>query len=154
MGTQKGSLFFLCLNPGKAGQIDNRPDFNRAKSRPRNARGNSNRLVEAGDVDKVITAQVLARLYERTIRNYGLALAHSDARCFAGGLKRRGIHVLAVRVNLIGETNGFVSHLSLLYLGHPGEVIFVVMNKQDVFHVFNDNSSAGVARKPQGNPVR
>jgi hypothetical protein len=50
-------------------------------------------------------------------------------------LKGRGIYVLAVRVNLVRQPNRLLSHLPLFGFGQPREVIFIVMNKQDVFHV-------------------
>src|SRR5205823_10748546 len=59
--------------------LDDRPDFDCAPARPRNPRGDGDRLVEIPGIDQEVAAQLFARLRERAVGHQPLALADPDA---------------------------------------------------------------------------
>src|SRR5712692_8738327 len=80
-----------------------RADFDGAFARAGNAAGNVDGFIEVFGVDQVITAQLLARLRERTVGHEPFAVTDLHAGSGRDRLQRTGGQKLAVRLELVRE---------------------------------------------------
>src|SRR5271166_2850420 len=110
------------------------PHFDRAVLRPRNPRGNRNRLVEIFRLNQVVAAELLLGFREWPVRHYRLAVAHANRGGRRGLLERIAALVLPALREVLREDHIFLEHLALLGGVHLFSVRFAVVDQKQVFH--------------------
>src|SRR6185369_3514796 len=70
----------LLLGRRFSSSFDQRPHFDRARARGRDARGDGSRFVEVLCFDQEVPAELFVRLRERTVGDEFLAVAHAHTR--------------------------------------------------------------------------
>src|SRR3954471_15249430 len=108
-----------------------RPDFDRADLRGRDARGDLDRLVQIAHLDHVETRETLLGFRERPVRDRHLAVAHPHRRGARNGLQRlRGDAVAALAHFLVeGDAVPVIHRLyRLLFAVHQTQIVHSVFS--------------------------
>src|SRR5579871_639282 len=116
---------------GQARDLQDRPDLDGSKPRPREPARDLDRLVEVWDIDQEVSSKLLARLRERAVGDEALALPHPHARRRGHGLQGRGVEILPGRLDLVRDLRGFP--VALLLFGFVRGILGAV-HEQHVFH--------------------
>src|SRR3981081_4138111 len=113
-----------------------RPDLDRTIPGAGNTRGNGERCVEILGLDQIVTAELLARSHERTIRGKGLAVTDAHGGGGSGRLQPvAGLEIAALDDGL-GERSIFVGHFLARRRVHFGVLGFVSVDHQQILHLF------------------
>jgi hypothetical protein len=115
----------------QARHFDHWPNLDGADSRPGDAGGDTDGLVEILGIDKKIAAQLLARLREGTVGHMPFAVADPYAGGRGHRLQRVGGQIPAVRVQLVCELGGFFVTVLALCLIHG---VLAHVDQQHIFH--------------------
>src|SRR3954469_15129518 len=115
-----------------------RPDFDRADLRGRDARGDLDRLVQIARLDHVETREALLGLGERSVGDRHLAVAHPHRRGARNGLQRLGGDAVAALAHFLVEGDA----VAVIHRLH--RLLFAVHQTQIVHSVFS--AMASVAR--------
>src|SRR3954453_5671859 len=108
-----------------------RPDFDRADLRGRDARGDLDRLVQIARLDHVETRETLLGLRERPVRDRHLAVAHPNRRGARYGLQCLGGDAVAALAHFLVEGDA----VAVIHRLH--RLLFAVHQTQIVHSVFS-----------------
>jgi hypothetical protein len=111
-------------------------DFDGARPRRRDSRGNTDRFVQILGLDEEEAAELLPRFREWTGRDDRFPVAHLDASARRSGLQLIPRHKVAGGSELIPQLAVLVIQALPIGFAEAGKGLLVVMNQQDVFHGF------------------
>src|SRR5215471_17317443 len=108
------------------------PDFNSAETSRRDSPRNGDGIIEIFCVDEVKTAELLTCFRKRSVRYQTFAFTDTNTRRRRNGMERRGIQILAARMNFLREPCRLHIAVRTLGLGHA---LLIKVNQQHVLHL-------------------